>query len=169
MSMVLVTLKKFRNSVAEGFITRLNLSPAFKDPNYVCVGDENATSNQECISEYDKFGRPKPKAIVDKRCEKDKDCPFYQANKNYPNVRGSCLSDGTCEMPLGVRRIGYTKYFDKGQYAPFCYQCKNVKDVNCCESQYATPLLKSPDYAFENDSAERKNYNLPIYTKLSMM
>lgn len=151
MSLVLATLN------TEGFISRLELSPEFTDPSYICVGDESIVSKALCNSPYDIYGNPKAPTFADKPCEKNEDCPFYKANKRYPNERGGCIS-GKCEMPLGVRRIGYTQYFDRGQYSPFCYGCT---DLNCCESQ------RVPDFAFPNDTDDRRANGLPIYNRIS--
>lgn len=152
MSLVLVNLLP-----NEGFISRLELSPEFTDPSYVCVGDESIVSNALCNSPYDIYGNPKAPSFADKPCEMNEDCPFYKANKRYQNERGGCIS-GKCEMPIGVRRIGYTQYFDRGQYSPFCYGCT---DLNCCESQ------RVPDFAFPNDTDERRVNGLQTYNRIS--
>ena len=152
MSLVLATIRD-----KETFISRLELSPEFKDPSFVCVGDETIASNALCNSSFDIYGNPKAPTFTDKPCVNDEECPFYKANKRYPNTRGGCLS-GKCEMPIGVKRIGYTQYFDRGQYSPFCYGCN---DLNCCETQ------KVPDFAFSNDKDERKANGLKIYNRIS--
>lgn len=161
MSMRMVTIRKSK----EQFITRLDLSSEYLDPNYKCIGMEYVNSNALCKSPYDVYGERKTQpTIVDKVCTFNNECPFYKSNKNYPNNRGGCMKDGTCEMPIGVKRLGYTKHVDQ----PFCYQCKNINDRFCCESQEAQVLrkqtqLKSADYAFSNDREDRKNYGLPTY------
>jgi hypothetical protein len=166
----------------EPFITRLNLSKEYTDPSYKCIGDENIQSPWLCKSAYDIYGEPKPTPTIwDSPCKTDEDCPFFQANQNYPNQRGRCLSDGSCEMPLGITRVGYKKFYDRDPYQPFCYQCKNIKDKNCCESQQAMAdytlqhpsempqtYLRSADYAFKEDTEERKKYNLPTYIHLTI-
>lgn len=148
MSLVLATLVS-----KETFISRLELSPEFTDPSYVCVGDETVTSKALCNSAFDIYGDPKAPTFADKPCAKNEDCPFYKANKRYPNERGGCMS-GKCEMPVGVKRIGYTQYFDRGQHAPFCYGCT---DLDCCQTQ------KVPDYAFSNDKDDRRANGLKTY------
>jgi len=152
MSLVLATLVS-----KETFISRLDLSPEFTDPSYVCVGDETVASKALCNSSYDIYGDPKVPTFADKPCEKNEECPFYKANKRYPNERGGCVS-GKCEMPLGVRRIGYTKYFDRGQYSPFCYGCN--RDLDCCQTQ------KEPDFAFPNDKEDRRANGLNTYNRI---
>ena len=158
----------------EPFITQLKLSKEFTDKDFKCFGDESVQSKFLCESPYNSQGEPKNVPTVwDKKCQSNSECPFYQANKNYPNQRGKCQRDGTCEMPVGVLRVSYTKYMDLDPYQPFCYQCKNTKDKNCCEDQERLvslqtqnpqvnyTFLKSADYAFENDTEDRKNYKLP--------
>lgn len=185
MSMVIVDVKPSLPPApaTESFITSLQLSPEYTDPKYKCLGDETIQSSALCKSPYDIYGIPKPTQTTwDKPCKEDKECPFYKANTNYPNERGKCLPDGSCEMPLGVTRIGYTKYFDRNPYQPFCYQCRNVKDKDCCMAQEAQveftkrntnappqTYLKSADYAFKEDTEERKKYGLPTYIKLPIL
>lgn len=95
--------------------------------------------------------------IWDAPCQIDTDCPFYQANKNYENNFGGCDDDsGYCQMPLGLKRIGYKKY-DKSK--PLCYNCPNKED-DCCLKQYndiqnGKSDLVSPDLAFINDKVTR--------------
>lgn len=166
------------NQINEPFITRL----VREDPgDYSCVGDdEQLISRRACESPYDVFGEPKSQPTVwDKPCKKDKDCPFYQANKNYPNQRGKCLPTGICELPVGVLRMSYTKYDDRGEYTPFCYQCRNPTDPQCCKEQEQLVKLqkknpkqdythlKSPDYVFTEDTEERNKYKLPTTIQLS--
>ena len=162
----------------ESFISRLKREDT---EDYYCMGDDSRLiSKWACESPYDIFGEPKPQPTVwDKPCKKDKDCPFYQANKNYPNTRGKCLETGMCELPTGVMRMSYTKYDDRNEYTPFCYQCQNPTDPNCCKEQeklvelqkknpkqtYTT--LKSPDYVFTNDTEDRLKYKLPTTIQLS--
>jgi hypothetical protein len=163
MQMILVTL----SPTTEDFITRLTISDHAKNPNFKCIVDETIKISKECEAPFDIYGRPKLSSSMDKSCAKNTDCPFYKANTNYPNLRGGCLPTGHCEMPLGMKRIGYTKYFDHGQYAPFCYQCKDITDPSCCENQKKYPHLTSPDYAFPNDAVEREKAKLPTYARLS--
>ena len=93
----------------------------------------------------------------DKPCEKNTDCPFFKANKNYDNNRGGCLN-GFCELPLNLNRIGYKNYDKKDK--PFCNNCE-IEDCTgtdcftCCDLQLNRkkyPNLKSPDFSFENDN-----------------
>jgi hypothetical protein len=150
----------------ETFITRLTISPDNLDQEYRCIGSRTITNKHECESPYDRFGEPKSGPTVwDKPCSKDEECPYYQANKNYPNNRGGCIK-GACEVPLGVLTTGYTKFDDRNPYQPFCYRCIDPWDKNCCERQadlikQGNSSLASPDYAFSNDTDERLLNNLP--------
>lgn len=177
MPMYLVTLEEPKpipliGSVGETFITRLDTSKEFNDPNYRCVGDENIQSVKECQSPYSKIGQPKSgPTFMDKPCKKNEDCPYYRANKNYYNDFGRCMPDGKCQMPLGVMRMGYTKSYARGVYAPFCYGCSNPRDTMCCEDQSVLIArkqspLKSPDYAFAGDTELRTLNKLSTYIPL---
>ena len=167
----LVTLK-VPVPVTEPFITRLEMSKEFTDPNYRCVGDETIQSKIECQSPYSKVGEPKTNpTFMDKPCKSNADCPYYRANKNYPNDFGRCMSDGKCQIPLGMLLMGYTKSYARGEYAPFCYGCTNPRDTMCCEDQAVLvarkqSTLKSPDYAFEGDTELRQLNKLPTYIPL---
>lgn len=100
--------------------------------------------------------------VWDKPCEKDSDCPYYKANKNYPNNFGGCIN-GKCEMPLGIERIGYKKIIKNSK--PYCYNCSSNLDIGldknkCCSIQKENIInnnvsYKSPDYMFYEDSSVR--------------
>jgi hypothetical protein len=92
--------------------------------------------------------------LWDKRCVADEDCPYYKANTNYPNNRGGCINGGFCEFPVGVKRLGFTKYNDKNLNKPLCYNCNDeVAGANA-------DAKKKPDYVFENDFNERVKHKL---------
>lgn len=102
--------------------------------------------------------------IWDAPCQVNNDCPFYKANKNYPNEFGKCDKvSGQCEMPLGVVPIGFTKY---GKIEPDCYNCgsSSGSDSNkCCKAQSESIKLnkvsyQSPDYIFIGDESYRKQF-----------
>jgi hypothetical protein len=90
------------------------------------------------------------------------DCPFYGANKNYPNQYGKLLGNA-CQLPMNMRLIGNRFYSNDEKYAPMCYNCKNNLVGNgslgfCCNEQIDTklyPNLLTPDYAFNGDTAQR--------------
>jgi len=116
------------------------------EPEYQCIGDSTIKNKGLCNSVYDAMGRPKENRNVwDRPCVTNTDCPFYQINKNYDNYRGGCIN-GYCEMPLGVKRIGFTMYDGN----PLCHSCP-LSNPSCCEKQ------EYPDYAFELDFDERKD------------
>lgn len=108
----------------------------------------------ECESPINKYGQGKNRGIWDRVCIKDTDCPFYKANKNYPNEFGGCV-EGMCEMPIGVRQIS-PQLYDVNTH-PYCHG-------DCCKNQTV------PDYAFEGDIYVRKRHEkilrkkgLPIF------
>ena len=126
--------------------------------NYKCYGKiENTQSS--CEARYDSNGEPYSLVGVwDKPCKKNKDCPFYKQNKNYPNSFGGCIEQ-QCEMPIGAESASPTRFVSYDTI--ICSQCK--KGVNCCEKQTNRdlyPKLLSPDYRFKNDSGIRSKYNL---------
>jgi hypothetical protein len=129
----------------ETFIDGLEISPDVLNPYYRCYGDADIDIKGLCNSPYDVMGLPKRRPNTwDIPCQQDSDCPFFQANKRYPNTRGGCMNDGLCEFPVGVRRVSYRRYSD----TPFCYGCKNPMDKTCCD--------KTADYAFKDDLADRQ-------------
>lgn len=103
--------------------------------------------------------------IWDAPCQVDSDCPFYKANKNYPNDFGKCdKNTGKCEMPQGVIPLGFTKY---AKQEPDCYNCGLDSVSNKCCGIQAELIknkkvnYKSPDYVFKGDnSIRRKNANI---------
>lgn len=121
---------------------------------YKCF-DNNGFSRSSCESYNFNTGKY---GVWDKPCEKNTDCPFYKANKNYDNSRGGCIQ-GHCEMPVNVIRKGY-RYYDTNQ-KPFCHGCQKEGCVaeecfTCCREQELDrekyPDLKSGDYMFLNDN-----------------
>jgi hypothetical protein len=137
-------------------ITQNPENPTY-DPRYECYGEQQIKSRGLCESKYDASGRKlKTKTNYwDRRCEKNDECPFYQANKNYKNYFGGCI-DGYCQLPLGLKQVSYRKI--DGSSKAMCYNCKDPLDPFCCEDQKNRskyPHLKSPDYAFPLDGYER--------------
>ena len=123
-----------------------------------CFG-KLALTKSECEMEYKPDGsKEKTIGVWDAMCSRNEDCPFYKANKNYPNNFGGC-NNGQCQMPLGVTQVSPTKYRD-GDRA-ICHQCIEGGNVNCCKGQEDRsryPNLKSPDYAFSSDASARRSY-----------
>ena len=100
--------------------------------------------------------------VWDAPCQVNSDCPFYKANKNYPNQFGKCdKPTGKCEMPMGIISLGYTKY---GKMEPNCYNCgANLPDSKCCGAQadsikQGLATFTSPDYVFKGDESYRKQF-----------
>ena len=99
----------------------------------------------------------------------DMDCPYYKANKNYPNEFGG-IRNNICTFPQNMQVIGYKNYSADLQYLPLCYNCDNKligkgSLGNCCEEQkdkLKYPNLLSPDYAYIGDTELRRSYNLQI-------
>jgi hypothetical protein len=127
---------------------------------FKCFGKIEFTE-KECTAETDLIGNRVAPGVWDRRCVADGDCPFFKANKNYPNTFGKCIA-GLCELPTGIKRVGYRQY-DKNTL-PLCYNCtdektnKNIK-AHCCEKQHR------PDYVFENDVRERYKYRKELSEK----
>ena len=121
------------------------------------------------------FGIPQSEQINDQQtCEvyggtwdtvptSNEQCPFYLANKNYPNQRGGIGVGGYCDMPSGIQIVGYTKY--QKEFSPICYNCKtNLLQGTqgyCCDQQ------ANPDYKFPGDSIDRL-HNKDILQKLNL-
>jgi len=154
----------------ETFITRLTVSKEMSDPAYRCYGDITNENRALCNSSYDQLGRPKEyQTYWDIPCTENEECPFYKANKNYPNSFGGCTQNGTCEFPVGINRQAYIKYKDEFPFTPFCYGCdENIED--CCKDQKENPekypQLSSPDYVFPNDITQRGPRGLQTTLKL---
>lgn len=118
------------------------------DPRYRCYDNPDIVSKGLCESPFDEQGRRKSKPTYwDRPCEKNEECPFYQANKTYKNYRGGCI-DGRCEMPIGIKQVAYRLYDPTSK--PMCHNCKDVSNPFCCDEQ------TTPDYAFQLDMFERR-------------
>ena len=115
------------------------------------------TRRPSCISYHEEIG---VSGVWDKQCETNDDCPFYQANTNYPNDFGGC-NNGKCEMPVGMSVIGGTKVSRIG--SPYCYNCDRVGSEGstfqergrCCSEQLKDKTLESPDFMYEGDKQFR--------------
>ena len=79
-------------------------------PLSLCSIDPSIPVREMCINEGGVWDRP---------CERDEDCPFFQAAPS-DMARGGCGAGGYCEMPIGVRNAGY-RHYDAGKAArPVC-------------------------------------------------
>jgi hypothetical protein len=93
------------------------------------------------------------------KCISDTNCPFYKANKNYPNERGKCMDTGECELPLGLSRTGYNTYSKTDQ--PICHNC-GVGSEHCCNKQRTNKTYPSADYAFIDDYNDRYKFKTTL-------
>ena len=137
------------------------------NPNGKSTAILNYYSREACESSVDPYGRPKSVGIYDTPCKKNEDCPFYKINKNYDNEFGKCQESGYCELPSNMVGIGYKYFKNNPENKPLCYNCKSsdfklFTDLDeCCDEQYDKkkyPFLKTPDYSFNNDYLDRKNF-----------
>jgi hypothetical protein len=144
-----------------------------KNPGYRCFTDAgDTTTPNERPSFFGRHGdRYKNREACetnqgtwDRPVENENECPFYRANKNYPNRLGGIkLHDRQCELPIGTKPIGYRYASSDPKHRPYCYNCKEgVAGPGswgfCCDSQRDTelyPELASPDYAYPGDELER--------------
>jgi len=163
----------------ENFITRLEMPKDYLEVidesyggntefgssgSYGCYGNNKIVNKFECDSFYTKEGNPKDYySIWDKKCATNEECPYYKKNTRYENSRGGCIN-GNCEFPVGVKKIGFTKYNDEEYNRPHCYNCQDTTDLNCCanikEFQDKNGIGINNDYVFENDTEDRKLNNL---------
>jgi hypothetical protein len=136
--------------------------------NYGCYGNNKIVNKFECDSYYTKEGNPKDYySIWDKKCATNEECPYYKKNTRYENSRGGCIN-GNCEFPVGVKKIGYTKYNDEDYNRALCYNCQDTTDLSCCanikelqdKNANANDVGINNDYVFENDREDRKKNNL---------
>ncbi len=101
---------------------------------YSCFDDNSKEFEFQCTN-----------SVWDRKCINNTECPFYDMNRK----RGGCEKTGFCEMPLGVKQIGY-RYYDKNT-KPYCNSCKNkLENPYCCKNN-------KDDFAFPFDD---------LYTKL---
>lgn len=124
-----------------------------------CYG-KIALNKNECETEVDIYGKKlEVVGVWDSDCVNDYECPFFKANKNYPNTFGKCVL-GKCEMPLGITQVSSKKYLNLD--GAICSNCKVGN--NCCtdqgrdKTQYSK--LVTPDYRFDGDLEERNRHSL---------
>jgi len=154
----------------ENFITRLKMPDDYLEAvdknydkdnnvgNYGCYGNDKVTNKFECDSFYKYDGNIKDYySKWDKKCSQNEECPYYKANKNYPNDRGGC-NDGFCELPVGVKRVGFKKYIDTDVNRPLCYNCSDTTNYDCCAN--IEDKNGNTDYVFENDFSDRNKNKL---------
>ena len=94
--------------------------------------------------------------IWEKRCQTDRDCPYFHQNQHYPNSFGQCQKEtGYCQMPIGVTPLTYRRPLNPKD--AYCYNCQqgflgSHSVGQCC------PTQKEPDYMFEGDLPIRRKY-----------
>lgn len=168
------TVIKIRKKYLDKFKLRnqyscFNANPSvYENINYKDSIFLNFYDKLNCENRYSWLGQDKDSGVWDRPCKKDKDCSFYNLNKNYPNNYGGCNKDtGYCELPINSKPLGYKYYNKLNKNKPFCYNCntkewKPVTSLNdCCNEQNDRkkyPFLNSPDYAYKRDFQNRMNY-----------
>lgn len=165
-------LNNFSKDISKGYLMQIKSSPIIFPINeqiyfiwrryfniinnlysfsFTCFGSKG-NNLFDCMSSKNRIGKEKEKGIWDKPCINNEECPFYRANKNYKNNFGGCIN-GYCQMPVGIKRIGY--HFFSNLRSAICYNCKNKNNFNCCLSQLNNinkyPGLITPDYVFSGD------------------
>jgi len=84
---------------------------------------KDTENEQSCIINGGKWDKP---------CYTDVDCPYFQANKNYPNRFGGCnRATGYCELPKGMINATYRTVSKKDE--AICYNCANGSIGKCCK------------------------------------
>ena len=152
-SMELNDMSKNLRKDNRGIVQVQNQKPSWRKE-YSCfdsqTGKELSKNKKLCNEEGN---------IWDKPCESNYECPYFKKNKNYSNNRGKCKINGTCELPINMKRIGYRKYSENPKDRPFCYQCNestpNVA-ADCCDEQIVNKSIPSPDYAFDKQKKKQK-------------
>lgn len=97
---------------------------------YSCVTNNKLEFDFQCTEENGD--------VWDRQCMNDFECPFYDVDIG----RGGCMETGFCEMPIGVKSIGFRKYDENTK--PFCEGCKDkINNPYCCNAnanaKYAFP------------------------------
>jgi hypothetical protein len=111
--------KRDDNNVAHVLIRQSDVDKNIHLTKYRCVTNDKYEFDFQCKEENgDVWDRP---------CMNDFECPFY----NMDLDKGGCKTDGFCELPVGVKNIGFRRY-DK-ETKPFCHTCPDrINDPYCC-------------------------------------
>jgi len=144
-----------------------NVHKDLRNPQYRCFdgqgNDTNTDSQQLCDVSEGYWDTP----VVN-----DSECPFFMANKQYPNRLGGVNPNGNrCEMPIGTKTVGYRFLSNDPIHKPWCYNCHVGDDGMpgsigpCCDEQRNVELYPelggNPDYAYPGDVLERgQNWKL---------
>lgn len=143
------SLRKLVSSRLMSRLSRCFLKPQYKE---LDNNDNDIGTEQSCTISG---------GVWDTPCDKDIDCPYFKANKNYPNKFGGCnRNTGFCQLPEGLKPLS----FRKGLGQPSCYSCKKGKYGsgsvgNCCDEQ------KRPDYRYKDDFKVRSKYKKMLSAK----
>lgn len=134
MQMGLYPLEDSGTREAFADVARLEYDREAMDPAFKCYGNKSIESKAHCMSAYNEIGERKRKPTAwDRPCLTDEDCPFFTGE------HGGCeKGSGVCELPIGVKRIGFRLHDASGTNAPFCYAPNGDCGIN-------------GDYAFEKD------------------
>lgn len=132
-----------------------NYHKELRTPRYRCF-EGSGTSKTSCEANDGYWDTP---------VNTNEECPFFRANKNYVNRLGGIIPDGEfCELPVGMKRVGYRYFSQDPAHKPYCYNCRIGADGMpgsagpCCDEQRNKtlyPNLVGPDYMFPGDAVER--------------
>lgn len=92
----------------------------------------------ECESYHEEY---KSNGVWDKRCTKNKECPFYDKTRKL----GGC-NNGICNMPVGVTRIGYRHYLKDTK--PECDNCDLYNPYCCYDNDKYKTYTKTNTFKF---------------------
>jgi hypothetical protein len=88
-----------------------------RENEHICFQDKNILSMEVCENKGLNW---------DRMCTSNFDCPFY----NDKNGRGGCFGNGYCEMPIGAKQQGFTKFTNKNGI--YCHGCSKETVPHCC-------------------------------------
>lgn len=111
--------KRDGNNIVHVLIRNNDVDKIMYLSKYKCVTNDQYEFDFQCKEENgDVWDRP---------CMNDFECPFYNME------RGGCKTDGFCELPVGVKPIGFRKYEKDSK--PFCKDCPDrINDPYCCNN-----------------------------------
>jgi len=83
------------------------------DKGHFCVTNPSLKYKKECLATTDPFGNAKQYIDVwDGPCKTSLQCPFFNYDPQKKDYVGKCVG-GYCEMPMGYKRLGFTKYINQ--------------------------------------------------------
>jgi len=117
---VWITDKAQRGVVASGAIKVRPSSSTSPLGEPVCIEDRSLVTKEFCEAAKKTWAAP---------CKRDDACPYFKGAASQ--YRGGCdVASGMCEMPLGVKRKGFTEIESGG--VPYRTGCK-IEDVAKCD------------------------------------